>query len=223
MRINKFVAAATGVSRRQADVLVAEGKVTVDGKPAQSGQDVVEGQSVKLGGRSLLAAQRQTTILMNKPTGYVCSRNGQGSRTIYDILPVELHNLKTIGRLDKESSGLILLTSDGQLAFELTHPKFAKQKIYNIRLNKELEPLHQQMISDIGITLEDGPSRLMLSRLSEDNRLDWQVTMSEGRNRQIRRTFESLGYRIKNLHRIQFGQYTIDDIPLGKYRTADIS
>ena len=148
---------------------------------------------------------------MNKPVGFVCSRKGQGSRTIYELLPEKYQNLKSIGRLDKESSGLILLTSDGDLANELTHPSHAKKKRYLISLNKPLEPLHQQMVSDVGIMLEDGPSKLILHR-SSDDRTDWEVVMSEGRNRQIRRTFESIGYKVVALHRTTFANYKLGEL-----------
>lgn len=102
-----------------------------------------------------------------------------------------------------------MLTNDGDFAHKMTHPKFHKVKIYEVRLDHNLEPLHQQMISDHGIQLVDGPSKLTLERLSDTNRQAWRVTMHEGRNRQIRRTFTALGYQVTHLHRIQFGNYTL--------------
>lgn len=221
MRINKFVAAASGVSRRQADQLINSGRVTINGQPISLGQTVSDGDQVRLDNQRLQLPTTNTVILLNKPVGYVCSRNGQGSQTIYDLLPAELHQLKPVGRLDKASSGLLIMTDNGQLAYELTHPKFQKLKIYQISLDHDLEPLHQQMINDIGIQLEDGLSQLQLERLSETNRTDWQVTMSQGRNRQIRRTFASLGYEVIKLHRTNFGSYSINDIPSGQYRRAE--
>ena len=104
----------------------------------------------------------------------------------------------------------------------MTHPKFAKTKIYKVRLDQELAPLHQQMISDYGVQLEDGTSTLMLERLSDTNRTEWQVSMSEGRNRQIRRTFASLGYEVKKLHRVNFGGYSLDDIKVGETKIVNM-
>ena len=104
----------------------------------------------------------------------------------------------------------------------MTHPKFAKTKVYHVRLDHDLEPLHQQMISDFGIQLEDGRSQLTLARLVDDARNEWQVTMSEGRNRQIRRTFAALGYEVKRLHRVQFGNYSLGDMKRGAYELTDI-
>ncbi len=210
MRINKYLAKATGLSRRAADKIIAEGRVLVDGQTPEQGQDVLGSEQVTIDGESISLVQ-DVTIMMNKPVGFVCSRKGQGSRTIYELLPEKYQNLKSIGRLDKESSGLILLTSDGDLANELTHPSHAKQKRYLISLNKPLEPLHQQMVSDVGIMLEDGPSKLILHR-SSDDRTDWEVVMSEGRNRQIRRTFESIGYKVVALHRTTFANYKLGEL-----------
>ncbi len=210
MRINKYLAKATGLSRRAADKIIAEGRVLVDGQTPEQGQDVIGSEQVTIDGKSVSLVQ-DVTIMMNKPVGFVCSRKGQGSRTIYELLPEKYQNLKSIGRLDKESSGLILLTSDGDLANELTHPSHAKQKRYLISLNKPLEPLHQQMVSDVGIMLEDGPSKLILHR-SSDDRTDWEVVMSEGRNRQIRRTFESIGYKVVALHRTTFANYKLGEL-----------
>ncbi len=132
------------------------------------------------------------------------------------LLPTELHSLKPIGRLDKDSSGLLLLTNDGNLAHELTHPSFRKTKVYEVELDKPLTPLHHQMIHDIGITLEDGVSILQLEKLSNTG-TSWRVTMHEGRNRQIRRTFDALGYDVSRLHRIRFGKYDLGKLELGTY------
>jgi 23S rRNA pseudouridine2605 synthase len=217
MRINKFIAAATGLSRRAADTAIAEGRVSVNGQTPGAGDDVQAGQVVTLDGGRLRLQDKQT-IVFHKPVGYVTSREGQGAQTIYRLLPPNLHHLKPVGRLDKDSSGLLLLTNDGDLAQSLTHPSSQKIKMYTVTLNKALAPLHRQMISDFGIQLEDGPSRLQLARQHERDDTVWQVTMHEGRNRQIRRTFESLGYRVVGLHRTQFGEYQLPtDLSAGAY------
>lgn len=217
MRINKYLAQATGLSRRAADSLIEAGRVAINDQRPQAGQQVTEGDMVSLDGKALSLSQPPLTIMLNKPTGYVCSRNGQGSRTIYDLLPTDYHHLKPVGRLDKDSSGLLLLTNDGQLANQLTHPKYQKTKIYKIAVSPALEPLHRQMISDPGITLDDGPSRLQLERLNESDDSNWKVIMSEGRNRQIRRTFAALGYSVVKLHRTQLGSYQLGSLKVGQY------
>lgn len=219
-RLNKYLALQLGSSRREADLLIDEGAVTINGVVATLGARFTPGDTIAVHSKPLTGTQPMTYLLFNKPVGYICSRKKQGENdTIYTLIPSEFHNLKPVGRLDKDSSGLLLLTNDGDFAYQMTHPKFYKTKVYNIRLDRELEPLHQQMISDHGIQLEDGPSKLSLERLSEDNRKGWQITMTEGRNRQIRRTFGSLGYTVTKLHRLAFGDYSLGDIKLGKFKT----
>jgi 23S rRNA pseudouridine2605 synthase len=136
---------------------------------------------------------------------------------VYELLPSELHHLKPVGRLDKNSSGLLLLTNDGRLAQELTHPSLRKTKIYEITLDKPLQPLHRQVISDHGVLLDDGPSRFELDRIKDDT--TWRITMREGRNRQIRRTFAALGYEVTALHRTNFGHYKLGELVSGRYIT----
>jgi 23S rRNA pseudouridine2605 synthase len=216
MRINKYVALATGMSRRAADVAIAEGRVLINQKMPSSGHDVSEIDKVTLDGRAITPPVNSTTIMLNKPAGCVVSRDGQGSKTIYDLLPEGYQQLKPVGRLDKDTSGLLLLTNDGNLANELTHPSKRKLKVYEVTIKQPLQPLHRQMISDIGVMLDDGPSKFELERRTDDDR-DWIVKMAEGRNRQIRRTFDALGYEVIKLHRTQFGPYYIEDLTEGKY------
>jgi 23S rRNA pseudouridine2605 synthase len=206
MRINRFVAQATGMSRRSADQVISAGRVTVDGETAETGSQTSDKNDIRLDGKPLRLPDT-ITIMLNKPEGYVVSRDGQGSPTIYELLPPEYHTLKAIGRLDKDSSGLLLLTNNGELANQLTHPRYAKDKIYEIKLDKQLTPSDQSKI-ERGVELEDGLSSLQLKALGNTKSL-WQVTMAEGRNRQIRRTFAALGHKIISLHRTQFGPYTL--------------
>ena len=112
MRVNKFIAGATGLSRRAADKAIEEGRVLVNGSRPSTGQDVTEADEVLLDGAKLGAPKPAQTILLNKPAGYVVSRDGQGSQTVYDLLPPGLQHLKPVGRLDKYSSGLLVLTND---------------------------------------------------------------------------------------------------------------
>jgi 23S rRNA pseudouridine2605 synthase len=222
-RLNKHLALILGISRREADDLIAKGRVDVNHKTAVLGQRVSDTDTIAVDGKQIDASSNHQYIAFHKPVGYVCSRRQQGDNpTIYALLPSSLHHLKPVGRLDKDSSGLILLTNDGEFAHQMTHPKFYKAKIYRVSIDRDLAPLHQQMISDYGITLPDGPSKLSLERASESNRRDWIVTMIEGRNRQIRRTFTALGYNVTALHRTNFGNYTLGDIPSGKYTFVNI-
>ncbi len=213
MRINQFVAQATGMSRRKADRVVSENRVEINRASATTGSRVSADDLVTLDGKPLVMPASKQTIILNKPIGYVCSRDGQGSKTIYELLPEELRTLKPVGRLDKDSSGLLLLTNDGVLAHKLTHPSFEKEKVYLVDLDKDLSEEDKQNIEQ-GVKLDDGPSKLGI----EGNSNSWTITMHEGRNRQIRKTFEALGYQVTKLHRTEFGSYKLVGINVGNYK-----
>jgi 23S rRNA pseudouridine2605 synthase len=215
LRLNRYIATSTTLSRRAADQAIANGRVQVNGAAPSVGQAVADTDTVTLDNRPITPAVNTVTIMLNKPVGYVVSRDGQGSPTIYVLLPYEYQQLNPIGRLDKNSSGLLLLSNDGELAHKLTHPSFKKTKVYEVALQIPLKPLHRQMISDRGITLEDGVSQLQLERIADGDDKQWRVRMHEGRNRQIRRTFNSLGYGVVQLHRTHLGEYTLGDLESG--------
>ncbi len=219
MRLNKYVAQATGMSRRAADKAIEWGRLSINGVVASPGQQVNDSDVVLLDSTPLTVSGQVTTIMLNKPVDYICSRDGQGGKTIYELLPDNLHSLKPVGRLDKESSGLLLLTTDGQLAYELTHPKFEKVKKYKIALNRDLTEVDFLHITKQGVTLDDGISKLSLDFVNNQNK-EWKVTMKEGRNRQIRRTFEALGYTVVKLHRTHFGTYQLSSLQSGQYSPA---
>jgi 23S rRNA pseudouridine2605 synthase len=215
MRVNKLIAERLGISRRKADKIIEAGQVTMNGQVITIGQQITDTDAIYIDGQLLPKRQPVTIILLNKPIGYICSKDGQGSSTIYDILPAKYLNLNPVGRLDKDSSGLLLLTNDGNLHQELTHPKYQKEKIYHVILNKTLAAEDRKRIEQ-GIELEDGVSKLSLKSDSLNNKI-WTVTMHEGRNRQIRRTFEKAGYKVTKLHRINFGKYELGELLSGEY------
>lgn len=222
IRLNKFLAERLGVSRREADDLIVAGKVFIDEKPAILGARIDKNSKVCYNKKTIPFETEYLYLAFNKPIGYVCSRRVQGDvPTLYELLPEEYRKLKTVGRLDKDSSGLILLTNDGNFAYQMTHPKFHKEKVYEVTLDRPLEPLHQQMISDYGIMLDDGPSKFTVatSATGPAERTRFTVILTEGRNRQIRRTFAALGYRVTALHRTQFGKYQLSGLKPGKYVT----
>jgi 23S rRNA pseudouridine2605 synthase len=215
MRLNQYIALHTGISRRSADKLIKEGRVSVNGQAPLIGHQVEPHDKVEVSGLKIKHKIKLVTIILNKPAGYVCSRAGQGSKTVYELIPEEMSHLKPVGRLDKDSSGLLLMTNDGSLANQLTHPYHQKRKIYEVRLSKSLTP-HDKANIEVGVDLEDGPSKLEL----KGSGAKWSVIMHEGRNRQIRRTFAALGYKVEKLHRIQFGNYSLEDIPSGKWKNT---
>lgn len=217
MRLNKFIAQATGISRRKADEYIKEGLVYINEQKGQLNSLVNDTDAVFLKGRKLVRKQI-LTIMLNKPVGYVCSRKGQGNQTIYDLLPKKYNHLKPVGRLDKDSSGLLLLTNDGHLANTLLHPRNQKRKEYEVRLDKELTQSDLTKITNNGIVLEDGLSKfnIELQKLTGI----YKVVMAEGRNRQIRRTFAALGYRVLSLQRTSFGKYELNGLKPGDLKKA---
>ena len=224
IRLNKFLAERLGISRREADDAIAAGRVTIDGQKATLGarlefEKIDKMPKVCYNGNIVPSETDFLYLAFNKPVGYVCSRHAQGSApTLYEILPKEYQKLKSVGRLDKDSSGLILLTNDGDFAFKMTHPKFQKEKQYEVMLDRPLEPLHQQMISDYGVMLDDGPSKFTVIRGgSRQDPCSYVVILREGRNRQIRRTFAALGYHVESLHRTTFGPFVLTGLAPGEY------
>lgn len=219
IRLNKYLAHVTGMSRREADEAINAGKVTINQRIARIGEIVhPDRDGVAINHQEISAQPKHYTyLLLNKPVGYVCSRKKQGtSPTIYNLLPRAYHHLKVAGRLDKDSCGLLLLTDDGDTIFKLTHPKFNKEKAYEVGLNKPLKSVHKRMITD-GIELEDGISKLQIAAIRRQTSVYkkpnmYKITMHEGRNRQIRRTFKALGYTVTHLERTQFGAYKTQDL-----------
>ena len=217
MRLNKYLADSTDLSRRKADTTIENGRVKVNGVVAQLGTIVQPGDTVLLDGVYVGSSKsdKKVTILLNKPIGYVCSKNGQGSPTIYELIDEEYKDLNIAGRLDKDSSGLVILTSDGRLLQELTHPSNNKEKIYKVTIDRELnQDDRTKLIQGIDI----GDERLSkFKNIKKIIELTYEITMEEGRNRQIRRSFDALNYEVKQLHREQLGRYR-----LGKLNEKEI-
>ncbi len=215
MRLNKYVAQASGVSRREADEFIEAGQVRINDHVAKLGEQVADKDKVYLRDE-LLEPKEYVYLLLNKPIGYVSSRKQQDDKpTIYSLIPEEFHHLKPAGRLDADSRGLMLLTNDGQLAHQMMHPSNSKKKVYHVQLDRELSEDDKLSIEN-GIEIEDGTSRLKIMRTPTH----LIVTMKEGRNRQIRRTFGALGYGVGDLYRTKYGPYSVEDVEEGKTKEA---
>ena len=200
--------------------MIDTGKVKINEKRAEIGDRVDKNDKVWYNGKIIPFFTEFTYLLFNKPRGYVCSRRQQGENpTIYSILPKEFFELKTVGRLDADSEGLILLTNDGDFAFRMTHPKFSKTKIYHATLDRELLPEDFAKIEE-GVEIFDGISKLKLKKIGVR---EYEVEMHEGRNRQIRRTFAARGYEVERLKRLRFGEFELGEIPAGGFRRVQIN
>ena len=220
MRLNKWIASNSTYSRRNADELITAGRVTINGRTANLGDQVTDADEIRVDAKRIsVKNEAVTNIILNKPEGYVCSRKGQGSPTVYSLLPLKFHHLELAGRLDKDSSGLVLLTNDGKQLQALTHPSGQKIKVYQVTLDGPLTEGYRMTIEREGITLDDGISKFDASIASED-RKTVIVKMREGRNRQIRRTFDRLGLHVETLHRTEFGPYKIGALKNGEFKTV---
>lgn len=220
MRINKYLALHTSLSRRKADEAVANGRVRINTFVAKIGDTVKDGDKLNLDGKDIVSTETYTTIMLNKPVGVVCSTVGQGSKTIYDIIPAKYHHLKPVGRLDKYTSGLLLMTNDGTLLNELTHPSKNKEKIYFVELHK---PLTEAALMHLkrGVDIEDERQSYLrvMPKFDVESDAMYTVKLNEGRNRQIRRTFDALGYDVIRLHRSEFADFKLGKLEKGSIVT----
>ncbi len=231
VRLNRFIASCTGYSRRQADAFIKRGQVKVNGKVVTNLATRVDiDDQVELDGR-LLTPQHLVYYLVNKPVGYVCSlKDKYANHLVIDLVPKN-PPVFPVGRLDKDSRGLMVLTNDGKLAYQLTHPKFAKEKEYYVSLDKEIKDKDQKSLLH-GMRLPAGVGKFdLLERIDYQNLDKWQkfylrdmqqpvyrVIVHQGLKRQIREMLRGLGYQVRDLLRVRIAGINLWDLPVGKYR-----
>ena len=221
LRLQVFLSRQGVCSRRAAMSLVQEGHVKVNGKlqtepsfPVDPNKDEihVDGQKVKV--------EQYMYVVFHKPAGYVTTKaHHEGQKNIYHVLPVSYKKLLPVGRLDKDTEGLLLLTNDGDLAYALTHPKFNIDKVYLVRIKGQLKPYEQSKLEK-GVVIEGhktAPARItQVQSLKMDTELI--ITIHEGKKRQIRLMFDKVGHRVKYLKRLQQGCLKLGDLPKGQCR-----
>ncbi len=219
IRLNRFIANAGVCSRREADGLIASGKVKVNGKVvSEMGYKVKKTDKVEYKGQRLKSETHQY-ILLNKPKGFVTTtKDPHAKRTVMELVERACdERIYPVGRLDKDTTGLLLFTNDGETAKKLTHPSHKVKKIYQVELDKAISRDDFDKVLN-GIELDDGPAPVNeLAILSEDNKV-LGVEIHIGRNRIVRRIFESLGYDVKKLDRVMFASLTKKNLPRGKFR-----
>jgi 23S rRNA pseudouridine2605 synthase len=216
VRLNRFLAAAGLGSRRHCDELIATGRVTINGKVCTNFSAQPDARDhVKVDGK-LVHAAPALTIMLNKPAGFVSTRKDSHARdTVFDLLPEKFSRLFTIGRLDAQTQGLLLLTNDGELAQQLTHPRFKIDKEYQVTLDRSWDPALASKL-ERGILLDGRRAKIALLRSLSPTRL--RVILRQGINRQIRRMFEAVGYRVKDLLRVRVGNLRLGELPCGHWR-----
>lgn len=216
MRLNRYLAAAGIGSRRHCDKLIAAGRVTINGQPCLnfSAQPTLR-DHVKVDGK-LVRGERALHIALHKPAGFVSTRKDPRARdTIFDLLPTKFPRLFNVGRLDAQSEGLLILTNDGDMAQRLTHPRYKIDKEYEVILDRPWDPaLTVKLVR--GILLDGERARIAHLYTRTPTRL--RVVLRQGINRQIRRMFEAMGYRVERLVRTRIGTLRLGDLPRGHWR-----
>ena len=219
-RLNKYIAAAGICSRRKADELIESGVVIVNNKRVtELGYLVGEKDKVFINNKLIHPVKHQYYRFF-KPAGYITTSDDEkGRRTIYDILPQELWGLKPVGRLDKDSTGLLILTNDGDLINELTHPSVKIPKVYLVSVNKAVSPHELEQMAN-GIEIEKGKIAYADIQVLEvdKSRTMMRITLYQGMNRQIRKMFEYFGYEVKSLKRIQHATIQLEGLKRGEWK-----
>lgn len=221
MRINKFLAEQGIASRRGSDEIIAEGRVSINGKTAKAGDEVTPSDVVELDGKMLSHKVKYEYYMLNKPKGCVCTvKDDKGRKTVMDFLPATSARVVPVGRLDYDTEGLLILTNDGDLAFRLTSPKSEIPKTYLVRIEggiteKELNRLRA------GVEIEKGVlTKKCRIRVVETNKsfTKLNVVLTEGKNREIRKMFEVVGKQVDFLKRIMIGELRLTGLDRGQAR-----
>lgn len=222
IRLQKLIAAAGLASRRAAEQLMREGRVWVNGAPARTpGLKVEPGRDrVQVDGRPV-EPRRRITVALHKPRGYVCSRARQtpAQRLVSDLLPREWQDLYPVGRLDRDSEGLLLLTNDGELCLRLTHPRFGVVKTYRATVTGKITPAAARALCS-GVREGGEVLRARQVRVLSANATHSvvELELTEGRRHEVRRMFRALGLEVERLTRLQLGPLRLGDLPPGKWR-----
>lgn len=220
MRINKYLSESGVCSRRAADKLIEDGEVKINGKPAKLGDDVTDDDLVTVGGEVVSAVKKYDYYAMNKPKGYVCTvKDDKGRKTVMDLLPPGIQRVVPVGRLDYDTEGLLLFTNDGELTNKLTHPKNGVYKTYLVKVESYIPDEALKTLSR-GVELDGKYTNPCKVKLIERNKLGTKlhVSINEGRNRQVRRMFEAIGFDIDFLKRISIGELTVSELDRGDVR-----
>lgn len=217
VRINKYLSEAGVCSRREADRLIEAGKVMIDRKLAVTGSKVAEGQIVEVNGKAITKEEEVILLAFNKPVGVVCTTTDkQGKNNIVDFIGYE-KRIYPIGRLDKDSQGLILMTNDGVMMNKILKSVNGHEKEYVVEVNK---PVTEEFINKMsnGIYLEELNRKTDNCFVKKVGKLSFEIILKQGLNRQIRRMCESLGYKVTKLERIRIMNIKLADLKIGQYR-----
>lgn len=218
IRLQKYMADCGIASRRKCEEIILQGKVKVNGvKITELGTKVTEEDEVSVNGEVIKKVFKKVYIAMNKPVGYITSVSDEFDRpTVMNLVEDEIHTrVYPVGRLDFDTEGLLIMTNDGDLTFKLTHPKHTIYKTYVATLNDVPHPKDIERLKK-GVVIDGKKTQQPKVNWLKDNVVE--ISISEGRNRQVRKMFEAIGYEVVNLQRIAVGNLTLGNIPLGRWR-----
>lgn len=220
MRLNKYIASSGVCSRRKADELIERGMVSVNGKRVTELGFLVKEKDKVFIGAQLVRPKKLEYYRFYKPAGFITTSDDEKDRKIiYDLLPPNMHSLKPVGRLDKDSSGLIILTNDGDLINELTHPSIKIPKVYIVSTDGKVHLHHLEKMAQ-GIKIEDDKTAYADALIVEstNKRTVLQITLYQGLNRQIRKMFAALGFEVTSLKRVQHAVIELEGLKKGQFK-----
>ena len=219
MRLNQYIAKSGVASRRKADVLIADGLIKINGKVVTNfGYKIGDNDIVTYKGQ-VLSPSVDIVYLLNKPKGYVCSNLDQyNKKTVFDLISSD-SRLFTVGRLDRDTTGVLLITNNGDLSYKLTHPKHRIEKKYYVTSKIDIDNTHLTSLKK-GLRLDDGIFvKANLKRLQkEDGKIFWDISLTEGKNREIKRIFIHFKSKVLSLHRYQFANIKTGALKIGDYK-----
>ena len=220
VRINKFLGSAGYCSRREADRLVGEGRVFIDGNMADMGSRVMPGQKVYVDGKAVVPEEENILIAVNKPRGIVCTTTDkQGANNIVDFLGCD-KRIYPVGRLDKDSEGLLLMTNDGELMNNILTGKNEHEKEYIVEVDKNLSDYFERRMSE-PMYLKELDKTTRPCRVIKTGKKTFRIILKQGLNRQIRRMCSNLGYKVVKLKRIRIMNIELNDLPAGATRKIE--
>jgi pseudouridine synthase len=221
MRLQVFLSHNGVCSRRDAMAIIQSGRVKVNGRTVKEPSTAVEGKEEITVDEQRIGAKEYTCVMLNKPAGYTTTKDDMhAEKTVMDLLPSTMRHLAQVGRLNRDSEGLLLLTNDGELAYNLTHPKFHADKTYLVSVKGELTKAKQSKLES-GTVVEGkktAPCRIMEVKYNGTD-TEFKITLNEGRKRQIRMMAKSVGHHVTYLCRLSMGKLQLGNLPKGQWRT----